>query len=201
MEKMNQENLNKIYKEHSFKYNKHLTPELDITSLVLKSHLFLEEILHEIILLQCKNPKALDSIQFSFHHKLKLAEALHGAHFYNFEIPFRIWPVLDALNKLRNELAHRIDSSKLDEKIVKFLRTYDDNFAETKELSSINEILKKPELLKARVRYILNYMLGCLGFIHGLIYLNPPEKLLASLFEEINIKTCAERIIIPNEIK
>lgn len=198
---MNQEKLNELYKEHSSKYNKHLTPDLDMTSLVLKAHLFLEEILHEIILLQCKNPNALDSVQFSFHHKLKLAEALHGAHFYNFKIPFSIWPVLDALNKLRNEFAHRIDSPKLEEKIVKFLRVFDENLTEGKGLSSINEIVCNPDLLKARMRYILNFMLGCLGFIHGLIYLNPPEKFLASLFAEINIKTCAEFIIIPDKIK
>ncbi|WP_186428571.1 hypothetical protein [Citrobacter portucalensis] len=38
-----------------------------------------------------------------------------------------IWPVLDALNKLRNELAHRIDSPKLEDKIVNFLRASEEN--------------------------------------------------------------------------
>ena len=74
---MDLESLKKLSEEYQFKYDKHLTPELDMTSLVLKAHLFLEEILYEIVLLHCKVPKALEGIQFSFHHKLKLAEALY----------------------------------------------------------------------------------------------------------------------------
>lgn len=198
---MDQDSLNNLFKEHQSKYNKHLTPELDMTSLVLKSHLFLEEILYEIVLLHCKTPKALEGIQFSFHHKLKLAEALYGVHLYKLKIPGGVWPVLDALNKLRNDLAHKIDSPKLEDKIVKFLTASEENLMKDKELRPLNEILCEPKLLTERMRYVLWCLLGWLGCMHGIIYLNPPEKFLASLFAEINLKTSAERVIIPNPLE
>ncbi|KFD18360.1 hypothetical protein GTPT_2550 [Tatumella ptyseos ATCC 33301] len=34
--------------------------------------------------------------------------------------------------------------------------------------------------------------------MHGIIYLNPPEEFLASIFAEINLKTSAERVIFPD---
>lgn len=196
---MDQESLKRLVKEHNSKYNKHLTPELDMTSLVLKAHLFLEDMLYEIILLQCKTPNALNGIQFSFNHKLKLAEALYGAHFYNFDASLPVWPVLEALNKLRNELAHRIDSPKLEDKIVNFLRASEEHLKIEKTSRPLDEILCDSNALTGRMRNVLLYLLGCLGFMHGLIYLNQPEKFLASLFAEINLTTSAKRIIVPDE--
>lgn len=186
---MEQESLKKLTEEYQSKYEKHLTPELDMTSLVLKAHLFLEEILYEIVLLHCKAPKALDGIQFSFHHKLKLAEALYGVHMYKIEFPRGIWPVLDALNKLRNELAHRIDSPKLEDKIVIFLKLSEENVIKEKPLRHFNEILSAPELLKKRMLSVLFYVLGWLGCMHGVIYLNPPESFLSPLFPEVKNKS------------
>ncbi|MFS7250443.1 hypothetical protein AB6869_14060 [Rahnella rivi] len=186
---MDQESFKKLTEEYQSKYDKHLTPELDMTSLVLKAHLFLEEILYEIVLLHCKTPKALEGIQFSFHHKLKLAEALYGVHMYKIEFPRGIWPVLDALNKLRNELAHRIDSPKLEDKIVNFLRASEENMMREKSSCHFNEILCNPKLLTERMLNILLYLLGWLGYMHGIIYLNPPETFLAPLFPEVRNKS------------
>ncbi|CAI1710887.1 hypothetical protein [Serratia proteamaculans] len=183
-----QESLKKLSEEYHLKYKKHLTPDLDMTSLVLKSHLFVEEILYEIVLLHCKVPEALEGIQFSFHHKLKLAEALYGVHMYKIEFPRNIWPVLDALNKLRNELAHRIDSPKLENKIINFLRLSEKNLMKEKPLQPFNEILYDSKLLMERMLTILWYMLGSLGFMHGVIYLNPPERFLEPLFPKLNTK-------------
>ncbi|SQK74447.1 hypothetical protein [Tatumella ptyseos] len=195
---MDQKSLNNLFKEYQSKHNKHLTPELDMTSLVLKSHLFLEEILYEIVLLHCKTPKVLEGVQFSFHHKLKLAEALYGVHLYKLKIPGGVWPVLDALNKLRNDLAHKIDSPKLKDKIVNFLTSSEENLMKDRKLRPLNEILFEPKLLTERMRYVLWCLLGWLGCMHGIIYLNPPEEFLASIFAEINLKTSAERVIFPD---
>ncbi|MCO4801226.1 hypothetical protein [Klebsiella aerogenes] len=183
-----QESLKKIYEEYHSKYKKHLTPDLDMISLVLKAHLFLEEILYEIILLHCKVPEALNGIQFSFHHKLKLAEALYGVHMYKVEFPRKIWPVLDALNKLRNELAHRIDSPRLEGKIVNFLRLSEGDLMKDESLQPLNEILCDSKLLMERMLTVLWCMLGSLGFMHGVIYLNTPEKFLEQLWPKLNAK-------------
>lgn len=182
---MDQESLKKLTEDYWMQYDKHLTPELDMTSLVLKAHLFLEDILYEIVLLHCKAPKALEGIQFSFHHKLKLAEALYGVHMYKIEFPRGVWPVLDALNKLRNELAHRIDSPKLEDKIINFLRLSEGNVVKEIPFQPINEVLGDPKLLTKRMRAVLLYLLGWLGYMHGIIYLNPPEVFLAPLFPKI----------------
>jgi len=81
---MDQESLKKFTEEYPSKYDKHLTSELDMTSLALKSHLFYNKF-YEILLLYCKVPNALEGIQFSLNHKLKLAEALYGIHMYRIE--------------------------------------------------------------------------------------------------------------------
>ena len=145
--------------------------------------------MYEIVLLHCKAPKALEGIQFSFHHKLKLAEALYGVHMYKIEFPGGIWPVLDALNKLRNELAHRIDSPKLEDKIVNFLRASEENMMKGKSSQHFNEVLCDPKLLTKRMLNVLLYVLGWLGYMHGIIYLNPPEIFLAPLFPKVNNKS------------
>ncbi|WP_182928651.1 hypothetical protein [Klebsiella sp. WP3-W18-ESBL-02] len=188
MTNTDQEALKKLSEEYHLKYKKHLTPDLDMTSLVLKSHLFMEEILYEIVLLHCKSPEALNGIQFSFHHKLKLAEALYGVHMYKVEFPRKIWPVLDALNKLRNELAHRIDSPKLESKIVNFLRLSEENLMKDKSLQPLDEILHNSKLLIERMLTVSWYILGNLGFMHGVIYLNTPEKFLEQLWPKLNTK-------------
>lgn len=187
MKDIDQENLKKISNEYYDKYKKHLTPDLDMTSLVLKSHLFLEEILYEIILLHCRTPKALEGIQFSFHHKMKLAEALYGVHLYTMKFPEGIWPVLDALNKLRNELAHRIDSPKLENKIINFLRLSEENLMKKESLQPLCEILSDSNLLMERMLTVIWNILGSLGFMHGLIYLNSPDKFLGQLPKPIII--------------
>lgn len=181
-----QKSLKTLSEEYHSKYKKHLTPDLDMTSLVLKSHLFLEEILYEIVLLHCKTPEALNGIQFSFHHKLKLAEALYGVHMYKVEFPRGIWPVLDALNKLRNELAHRIDSPRLESKIVNFLKLSEENLMKDKSLQSLDDILYDSKLLMERMLTVSWCILGSLGFMHGFIYLNTPEKFLEQLWPKAN---------------
>lgn len=186
MADIDQEQFKKVSEEYYYKYQQHLTPNLDLTSLVLKAHLFAEELLYEIVLLHCKVPEALECIQFSFHHKLKLAEGLYGVHMYKVEFPRDIWPVLDALNKLRNELAHRIDSPKLENKIVNFLRASEKNFKTEESLQPIHEVLIDADALNKRMRSALWFTLGSLGYMHGIIYLNPPAKFLEQLWPPIN---------------
>ncbi|RRZ95800.1 hypothetical protein [Erwinia sp. 198] len=172
----NQEVINEMIKRNSDRYIKHLTDDLDDVSLVLKSHLFIEELLHDIILFHCKNSRPIEGIQLSFNHKLKLAEAMFGSHIPDANFPENIWPVLDALNKLRNVIAHEIDSPKLDDKLNNFLRM-SEGLVGKKDVDVFTKgYLSEAEKKSKRLMISLWKILGYLGCMHAIAFLNSPSK-------------------------
>lgn len=105
------------------RYATHLSKENDIVTTILKGHLFVEELLEDIIYFHCRDPQPLKDTQLTFSMKLKLANALFGSHIPDIKLPNNIWKVITSLNKLRNEIAHKIDSPKLNAKTKDFLES------------------------------------------------------------------------------
>ena len=105
------------------RYRKHLPETDDVVLLTLKGHLLVEEILDVLIKSSCAEPQHLDDIDVRFFIKAKLARALHGPLF-----PNSMWLMIEALNTIRNDLAHNLESDKLKERIKKFAKIrYDHN--------------------------------------------------------------------------
>lgn len=185
-----QEELKLLHNSNFQRYRKHLYQGLDITSIILKGHLFAEELLMEILKLHCRDSSPIENIQLSFHHKLKLSQALFGSHFSDFQYPEKIWPTLEHLNQLRNALAHQIDSPKAILKLNTFISScYQLINQEVKfKITEESNLLDK-NLSSNLIRLIFS-LLGCLGCIHGIAYLNPPSKLHPN-----------SKIIIPDAIE
>jgi len=95
---------------------KHLPSGSDLTLIALKGHLLAEEALDDLIRFYCKNPEHLDDVEIRFQVKARLARALSGHVVW-----IGLWPLLDALNTVRNDLAHNLDSPKLKDRINRFL--------------------------------------------------------------------------------
>ncbi|MEJ5178845.1 hypothetical protein [Erwinia sp. MYb416] len=178
------------------RFRKHLDPKLDITSLVLKGHLFAEEQLFEIITLHCRNTMPLQRIQLSFSQKLKLASAM-----YSFHLPVdlsnnKLWSALEHLNKLRNTLAHSLDNPETNKKIIVFLNSIRDlSFSSVS--GSCNEILDLDD--KELLLKLFNSISGLLGYLscmRGIAYLNTPEK----LYRRANIDNSDFVVILPDKI-
>ncbi|UJJ51046.1 hypothetical protein [Rhodanobacter denitrificans] len=99
------------------RFRAHLPDSDDLALITLKGHLLVEEILDDIIAHHCKNPTALAGSRMGFQLKAQLARALVGDD----SLPQQLWPMLDALRVLRNELAHKLDSPKLEKVVSKFI--------------------------------------------------------------------------------
>lgn len=99
------------------RFRAHLPDSSDLALITLKGHLLVEEILDDIIALHCKKPSALSEANMPFYLKARLAHALVGDD----SLPCQVWPMIDALRVLRNELAHKLDSPKLKTAVSKFI--------------------------------------------------------------------------------
>ncbi len=99
------------------RHKAHLPDGKDLTLLVLKGHLLVEEGLDEVIAAACPEPQhILEMNGLTFRMKARIARALSG------HIVFPgLWPLIDALNTLRNDLAHKLDSPKLQDRLGAFM--------------------------------------------------------------------------------
>jgi hypothetical protein len=96
--------------------SQHLPKGNDLTLVALKGHLLVEKALDEVIATGCVEPQHLEKVEIPFRVKAALARALFG------HILWRgVWPLIKSLNTIRNDLAHNLDSPKLQERIIHFL--------------------------------------------------------------------------------
>lgn len=96
---------------------KHLPAGNDLTLIALKGHLLAEEALDDLIRFYCNQPEHLDDVEIRFLVKAKIARALSGHIVWT-----GLWPLIDALNSVRNDLAHNLEGPKLLIRVMKFLR-------------------------------------------------------------------------------
>src|SRR3990167_866653 len=129
-------------RERFSRFDAHLPSESDPILVVLKGHLLAEEILENLIKAKCRKPEALENIEIGFFLKVKLARALVGdTHPNGIIFPDAVWGMLEALNSLRNELAHALEPKKLDAKIQRFLACSPLSVKNLKDKNEINEAL------------------------------------------------------------
>lgn len=94
----------------------HLPAGNDLTLVALKGHLLVEEALDDLIAIACSEPHHLEKLNLPFRFKPTLARALFGHLLWP-----GLWPLIDALNTVRNNLAHHLDSPLLQQKVMRFL--------------------------------------------------------------------------------
>lgn len=143
---------------------KHLPRTDDLSLITLKGHLLIEEVLEDLIKHRCNDPDVLHNVDMSFFLKAKLANAFWGTRLANdYEIPANTWEAVEALNSLRNEFAHRLESPAVEKKLQKFLQLYSRNKLPSDDpsekatsllttisflyavLSSFEDVIKRPE--------------------------------------------------------
>src|SRR5688500_14272598 len=78
-----------------------------LTLLVLKGHLFLERRLQTIIDLFVHHPERLRAVNLTFVEKVAIARSLSLE-----QDGSSIWSLILAINTLRNDIAHALDSEK-----------------------------------------------------------------------------------------
>ncbi|MGJ5175273.1 hypothetical protein ACQR16_10130 [Bradyrhizobium oligotrophicum] len=92
---------------------------IDLRLAVLEGNLVVEEALNGFLEAALFNPEHLNIPRINFSNKGNFAISLAAARGKD-----EMWDVLWAINQLRNELAHNIDSKKIDEKVAFLRKTY-----------------------------------------------------------------------------
>jgi hypothetical protein len=88
----------------------------DLTLVAIKGHLIVECIINKIVASHCQTPEYLDKARLTFSQLTYLAQSL-----IIIPSPKQIFPAIHNLNRLRNQLAHNIDSGRVDELARKFV--------------------------------------------------------------------------------
>lgn len=127
--------------KHEALFSKHVNGSLDEPTLVLKTHLLLEELLRDFCLQSVPYPKHLRQARLSFNQTAQLARSLCILSDTAFDW---IWSVVSHLNKMRNLMAHELepDQAKFEEcrqKIIAAALSFS-RPSETEVLVNLNEL-------------------------------------------------------------
>jgi len=101
-------NSKRDYREHVFRYDEHMPETDDLTLVVLKGHLLIEELLIKLIHLSLPHAEYLDATRLSFHQLACVARASV------LQASDPAWELILSLNSLRNDLAHNLESPRRD---------------------------------------------------------------------------------------
>ena len=124
----------------------------EVAHVLLKGHLLLEEALSQILDQYVFHRVHLTEARLSFHQKTFLARSLCLRKDQLGE-----WELLGAINALRNDLAHRLNSPDRDKKLGKVKDIY---FREASGHKGIEEVKKETDAV-----VLFNACAHCAGFL------------------------------------
>lgn len=102
------------------RFKEHLPGGGDMTLMILKGHLLIEEQVAFLIKNRIPKPEALASANLTSHQQLCLAEALVDETTLGGNDQW-LWPAVKKLNTLRNDIAHSLSKSGIDDRIADFV--------------------------------------------------------------------------------
>jgi hypothetical protein len=91
-------------------------PRKDLTLIVLKAHLLIERQLRDIVRKHAAPTEVVKMEGAKFWTLTRVARALVGT-----KIPDEGWDAVDTLNQLRNEIAHQLNSPKVEALAIRFV--------------------------------------------------------------------------------
>jgi hypothetical protein len=99
-------------RRHVFRYDEHVPHTDDISLVVLKGHLLVEEMLNELARNVFPNAGYLDDACLSFHQLPRVVRSAVRAKHKD-----SCWDLILALNSLRNDLVHNLEPPKLKNRV------------------------------------------------------------------------------------
>jgi hypothetical protein len=128
--------------------DRHMPRSDDLTLLVLKGHLLVEEGLDALLRVLLKNPEALAPANLNLFSRLCIVRALFG----NTEMI----DAAIALNNLRNKLAHHLEHPQVERLTNDFISRFEKRFS-----AKINDPSDALQMsLARRLRRCINYLCG-----------------------------------------
>lgn len=148
------------HRKSIFRYDNHMPETDDLTLIVLKGHLLVEETLFELANSALPHPQYINKLRLSFH---QLANLVRAAVRQRSQDP--CWQLILSLNSLRNDLAHKLESAnrqaRLDElfKLDQQVETYPGMSVDKSSESSLDDA--------QRLRYVV---VDCMTFLLTLAF-------------------------------
>jgi hypothetical protein len=160
-------NVKEVKVKREARIEAHLPRTTDLTLLTLKGHLLVEEMLDEIIRGYCLQPSCLDGVDIRFQVKARLARALVGDI-----LPDSMWTMIDSLNSIRNDLAHKLESQKLNAKISAFNEIkYRESKSPKKSKKPSTTTDEVAEELAINIHYLLGQLTASETFVKAYLHL------------------------------
>ena len=124
----------------------------DVVHVLLKGHLLLEEAMSEILDQYIFHREHVDEARLSFAQKMYLSRALCLR-----KNNFGEWALIAAINTLRNDLAHQLNSSSREKKLAKVKELY---CREAAGFDRIEQVKKETDII-----ILFNACAHCAGFL------------------------------------
>jgi hypothetical protein len=110
------------------KFFKKLPHGKDLTLVVLKGHLLLEEQIRAVVDERLQSPLALKDARLDCHQIICLAESLCPK-----DTTPNLWKAAKKLNTLRNNIAHSLDPKGLEHRVADFVQLFPSGLSEKDE--------------------------------------------------------------------
>lgn len=103
-----------LFKDKSYqRFSKHFPRTGDLTLIVLKGHLLLEEEINDLLSQFMKNKNYIEKAKLSFYQKICLVESL----LLEGSTKGTCFEIIEMINLLRNNIAHKLEPKKLEAKV------------------------------------------------------------------------------------
>jgi hypothetical protein len=148
--------MDKRSEQYFRKLKAHLPLFRDPTAVILRGHLLIEELLDELITASLKDASALMDARLTFFQKLCIAQGIIGRTTNDL-----MWKPIKELNKLRNEISHKLPDATFSRKMDAVLKTFfEDEFDQIpNNIHSKSRALRKGIIFHCALLY---------GFIKGM---------------------------------
>ena len=125
----------------------------DISLIILKGHLIIEEVLYNLLQEHCVSPEYLDKSNLKFSQLMWILRSL-------LRLPLLepVWGAISTINTLRNKLSHNLEPQDLEKYITEF-----DRLTRLKE--PFPEAYEAPDTREKVVRSGIYYVMGQLSVI------------------------------------
>jgi len=150
-----------IFEDFEGRFRRHLPKSDDLTLIVLKGHLLIEEMINRFITSLLANPDALAAGRLTFHQRVRLLQALLPRS----SAVDKTFHAVEKLNTLRNRFAHDLEPAQVECQIEAFVR----------QILSFRPPLDDPEIpdteyqrepVASRLKHAISYLGGRLHGLH-----------------------------------
>jgi len=146
--------------KYIFRYDKHMPDTDDLSLIVLKGHLLIEEMLIDIRDKLFPHAEYLDSVNINFNQLLHvIRSAIKSKHDH------KSWDLIVDFNKLRNKLVHNLEPPKLESLLSQSFNVY----SQTQPFDEI-QIDKNGETELDTARRLKNVVIDCMQFLMSILF-------------------------------